>query len=80
MTEDRVAPTPSGSHTKERRLPVTSYLRWTTYVVLCVLGVMIPAVFAAKPLRVVTTVSTNTDMAQQVGGSDIQLHGMVPEE
>jgi len=58
---------------------VTSYLRWTTYVALGVLGVMIPAVCAAKPLRVVTTVRPITDMAQQVGGSAIQLHGMVPE-
>lgn len=64
---------------EERRLAVTSYLRWSTYALLCVLGVMIPAVYAAKPLRVVTTVSPITDMAQQVGGSAIQLHGMVPE-
>ena len=60
-------------------MAVTTYLRWATDVVLCVLGVMIPAVGAAEPLRVVTTVSPITNMAQQVGGSAIQLHGMVPE-
>ena len=47
--------------------------------VLCVLGVMMPAAWAAEPLRVVTTVSPITDMARQVGGSAIELHGMVPE-
>ncbi|MDH3603687.1 MAG: metal ABC transporter substrate-binding protein, partial [Candidatus Tectomicrobia bacterium] len=58
---------------------MTSCLRWTTCAVLCVLGAMMPAAWAAEPLRVVTTVRPITDMARQVGGNAIQLHGMVPE-
>ena len=54
-------------------------LYWTTCAVLCILGAIMPAAWAAGPLRVVTTVSPITDMARQVGGSAIQLHGMVPE-
>ena len=46
---------------------------------LCCLGVMMPAAWAAESLRVVTTVKPITDMARQVGGSAIRLHGMVPE-
>jgi ABC-type Zn uptake system ZnuABC Zn-binding protein ZnuA len=34
---------------------------------------------AAAPLRVVTTVAPLTDMAKQVGGEAIALHGLVPE-
>ena len=34
---------------------------------------------AATPLRVVTTVAPLTDMAKQVGGEAIELHGLVPE-
>ena len=34
--------------------------------------------YAASPLRVVTTVAPLTDVVQQVGGSSIHLHGLVP--